>query len=169
MLAALGDRGPALDYTHRPLTEQLSRLGIRQFEIDVYADPQGGLYASPAALRMGPAFARLEPPGPALRRPGFKVLHVPDFDFRVTCQTLVACLTEIRDWSRAHPRHVPILVMLELKDGPVADPRGLGLVRPLPIDGPATGRDRRRDPVRCSGRSERADARRRAGWQNDVA
>lgn len=137
VLAALGDRAQALDYTHRPLTEQLTRLGVRQFEIDVYADPKGGLYASPAVLRMGPALATLAPPGPALRQPGFKVLHVPDFDFRVTCSTLVACLTEIRDWSRAHPRHVPIMVMLELKDGPVADPRGLGLVQPLPIDGPA--------------------------------
>lgn len=134
VLAALGNRAAALDYTHRPLTEQLSRLGIRQFEIDVYADPKGGLFASPAALRMGPAFTALVPPGAAMRVPGFKVLHVPDLDFRVTCPTLVACLTEVRDWSRAHPRHVPILVMLELKDTPVADPRGLGFIVPVPID-----------------------------------
>jgi hypothetical protein len=134
VLAALGSRAPALDYTHRSLTEQLTRLGVRQFEIDVYADPKGGLYASPAVRRMGPQFAQVVPPAPALRQPGFKVLHVPDFDFRVTCPTLVACLTEIRDWSRAHPRHVPIMVMLELKDGKVDDPRGLGLVQPVPID-----------------------------------
>src|SRR6187200_17719 len=41
ILAFLGDRAPAYDYTHRPLTEQLSELGVRQFEIDVYADPVG--------------------------------------------------------------------------------------------------------------------------------
>ena len=72
-----------------------------------------------------------------MRAPGFKVLHVPDVDFHVTCPTLVACLTEVRDWSRAHPRHVPIMVMLELKDEPRADPQGRGLVQPLPIDGAA--------------------------------
>jgi hypothetical protein len=137
VLAALGTRAPALDYTHRPLTEQLARLGVRQFEIDVYADPKGGLFASPAALRMGPAFATLERPGPALQAPGLKVLHVPDLDFRVTCPTLVACLTEIREWSRAHPRHVPIMVMLELKDEALEDPRGLGFVTPVPFDAAA--------------------------------
>ena len=55
----------------------------------------------------------------------------------MTCPTLIACLTEVRDWSRANRRHVPILVMLELKDGPRDDPRGIGLVQPLPIDGSA--------------------------------
>lgn len=136
ILAALGDRAPALDYTHRPLTVQLDTLGIRQLEIDVYADPAGGRYSTPAMIRTTPGLERLTP-GPELRAPGFKVLHVPDVDFHVTCTTLVACLTEVRDWSRAHPRHVPILVMLELKDGPREDPRHVGLVQPLPIDGPA--------------------------------
>ncbi|WP_234800732.1 phosphatidylinositol-specific phospholipase C1-like protein [Luteitalea pratensis] len=136
ILAALGDRAPALDYTHQPLPVQLERLGIRQLEIDVYADPSGGRYSTPAMLRTTPGLERLVP-GPALRAPGFKVLHVPDVDFHVTCPTLVACLTEVRDWSRAHPRHVPILVMLELKDEPRDDPRHIGLVQPLPIDGPA--------------------------------
>jgi hypothetical protein len=31
-----------LDYSHRPLREQLSQLGIRQLELDCYADPEGG-------------------------------------------------------------------------------------------------------------------------------
>jgi hypothetical protein len=136
ILAALGDRAPALDYTHQPLPVQLERLGIRQLEIDVYADPSGGHYGTPAMIRTTPGLERLAP-GPELRAPGFKVLHVPDVDFHVTCPTLVACLTEVRDWSRAHPRHVPILVMLELKDGRREDPRHVGLVQPLPIDRPA--------------------------------
>jgi hypothetical protein len=34
----------ALDYSHRPLTEQLD-AGARQLEIDVNYDPQGGYYA----------------------------------------------------------------------------------------------------------------------------
>src|SRR5215831_18080387 len=37
-------RAEGLDYTHRPLAEQFSRLGIRQIEVDVFADPKGGLF-----------------------------------------------------------------------------------------------------------------------------
>jgi hypothetical protein len=137
ILASLGDRAPALDYTHAPVPVQLDRLGIRQFEFDVFADPAGGRYAAPAGVRLGRGLAAGVPPAAVMRAPGFKVLHVPDIDFHVTCPTLVACLTEVRDWSRAHPRHVPIMVMLEMKDEPRADPQGRGLVQPLPIDGAA--------------------------------
>ena len=46
LIAATGRRrAESLDYTHRPLAEQFSRLGIRQVELDVYADPKGGLFA----------------------------------------------------------------------------------------------------------------------------
>jgi len=137
ILAWLGDRASAYDYTHRPLSEQLGSLGIRQVEIDVYADPAGGRYSTPAARRFVAGLDGHTPSAAVMRAPGFKVLHVPDVDFHVTCPTLVTCLTEIRDWSRAHPRHVPIMVMLELKDQPREDPRGLGLVQPLPIDRPS--------------------------------
>src|ERR1019366_9708672 len=44
-----------LDYAHRPLTEQLSRLGIRQIELDCFADPQGGLYAEPRGPKLAAA------------------------------------------------------------------------------------------------------------------
>ena len=130
----LGARGRALEYTHRPLLTQLSELGVRQFELDVFADPAGGRYARPAALR---TVKGLEPPGPELLAPGFKVLHVQDIDYRTTCATLVACLTVIRDWSRSNPWHVPILIMIEVKDGTIADPDGVGFVKPIPIDGDA--------------------------------
>ena len=36
-----------LEYTHLPLPTQLGRQGIRQIELDVFADPDGGLYADP--------------------------------------------------------------------------------------------------------------------------
>uniref|UniRef100_UPI00345866C7 Ca2+-dependent phosphoinositide-specific phospholipase C n=1 Tax=uncultured Christiangramia sp. TaxID=503836 RepID=UPI00345866C7 len=35
----------SLEYSHRPLTEQLQTLGIRHFELDVFADPKGGHYS----------------------------------------------------------------------------------------------------------------------------
>jgi hypothetical protein len=134
VLARLGERATGLGYTHRSLTHQLSALGIRKLEIDVYADPEGGRYARPAALRLSP---QLVPtwPSEAMQRPGFKVLHVQDVDVVSRCPTLAACLTEIRDWSRAHPRHVPVLVMIELKDTPLKEPDGdIGALPPLPID-----------------------------------
>ena len=131
ILAALGERGSSLDYTHKPLVEQLSKLGIRQVELDVFADPEGGRFALPAMLR---TIKGLEPPGPELQTPGFKVLHVQDIDYRTTCATFVACLGAIREWSRVNPWHVPILILVEAKDSPIEDPEKLGYVKPLPID-----------------------------------
>ena len=131
MQEALGDRARNIDYTHRPLGEQLSSLGIRQFELDVFADPKGGHYASPAAFRMVPG---LEPLGPELRRPGLKVLHVQDIDYRTTCTTFKACLTAIRDWSKKHPWHVPIMILVEAKDSVPNDPDKIGFVQPVPFD-----------------------------------
>ena len=126
----LGERSRNIDYSHRSLDEQLSRLNIRKLELDVFADPDGGRFAEPAARRL---MNGLEPVGPELRTPGFKVLHTPDLDYRTTCSTLRRCLTIVRDWSRAHRWHVPIMIMIEAKDAPVQDPKGIGYVKPLPI------------------------------------
>ncbi len=120
ILAALGEHGPAVDYTHRSLTAQLEDLGMRQFEIDVYADPEGGAYATPDLAPLGQDLAHVRRPGPEMQEPGLKVLHTAPYDFRTTCATLRACLTEIRDWSRANRGHLPIGVMVEVKD-PAAD------------------------------------------------
>ncbi len=130
LLATLGPRGRDIEYTHRPLTEQLAQLGIRQFELDVYADPEGGRFARPAAFRL---LKGLEPVGPELLAPGFKVMHTPDDDYLTTCRTLKMCLSEIRDWSRANPWHVPIMVMIEVKDAIRDDPGGVGFVKPIPV------------------------------------
>jgi Phosphoinositide phospholipase C, Ca2+-dependent len=108
----------ALEYRHRPLDQQFSS-GIRQIELDIFADSQGGRYAHPsgpdavaaAGLAKDPDF---DPQG-IMRKPGFKVMHVQDFDYRSTCQPLTACLTTIREWSRSHPQHLPIYILLETK------------------------------------------------------
>lgn len=111
-----------LDYEHRPLTEQLEEFGIRQFEIDVYADPEGGRFADrPAAALVNLPVASGEP---ELDQPGFKVIHQVDVDFRSTCLTLVACLTEIETWSTANPDHEPIMIMIEAKQQSLADATG---------------------------------------------
>jgi len=110
--ALVPDLWAEIDYGHLPLTEQLEDHGIRQFELDVYADPEGGAYASPAAFQI----LEIDPPDAAvMAEPGFKVAHIADIDVNTTCRTFVACLTEIEAWSRAHPDHLPVMVMVETK------------------------------------------------------
>jgi Phosphoinositide phospholipase C, Ca2+-dependent len=135
LIAASGRRrADGLDYTHRPLAEQFSRLGIRQIELDVYADPKGGHFAAPAARQIVRGLGKEPGPDPdasgQLKKPGLKVLHVPDVDFRSTAPTFVDALRQVRDWSQANRRHVPILILVELKSDAVP---GLP-TRPLPFD-----------------------------------
>jgi hypothetical protein len=51
-----------------------------------------------------------------MQAPGFKVMHIQDLDQRSNCQPLLACLLEVRAWSHAHPRHLPLFILLETKD-----------------------------------------------------
>ncbi len=127
VLKFAGPRGPeiaqGLDYGHRPLVEQFSTLGIRQVELDLFADPVGGRYARPAARRVLQRMGRDPGPDPdeggRLRSPGPKIFHIQDIDFRSTVATFAEALRLIRSWSAAHPNHVPILVQIELKENPV--------------------------------------------------
>ena len=109
-----------LDYRHAPLDQQLSS-GVRQIELDVFADSKGGLLAGPAGPKLvAQAGLSADPPfDPAgvMKKPGFKVLHVQDVDYRSTCQTLIACLEIVRAWSRANPAHVPLFLLVETKSG----------------------------------------------------
>jgi hypothetical protein len=109
-----------LDYHHPPLGDQLSG-GVRQIEIDVFADTKGGRYAHPKILDMVakaglPADAPFDP-NHEMEKPGFKVLHMQDVDVRSTCMTLVDCLTDVRTWSKQHPHHLPIFILIETKEG----------------------------------------------------
>ncbi|RZV43630.1 MAG: hypothetical protein EX269_12900, partial [Acidimicrobiales bacterium] len=100
------------------LTEQLDTFGIRQFEIDVHADPDGSLYAARAADSL---VGLTDTADPVLSEAGFKVLHTPDVDYATTCLTLVRCLAEIDEWSTANPTHLPLMIMLEFKSESVPD------------------------------------------------
>ena len=110
----------ALDYSHPPLTDQLN-AGVRQLEIDVFGDAKGGLFAKPATVGlMAKAGFEVDPPFDPeglMMKPGFKVLHAQDVDYRSRCQPFVACLAEIRAWSKTHPKHIPIFILIENKDG----------------------------------------------------
>jgi hypothetical protein len=63
--------------------------------------------------------------------PGFKVLHVPDIDFRSHCPTFKACLSDIRDWSKAHSDHLPIIITINPKSSGLDKP---GFAEVIPFD-----------------------------------
>jgi hypothetical protein len=111
-----------IDYHHLPLNQQLDD-GARGLELDVVYDPQGGRFAHP----MGPTMAGEPMPADyavTMSKPGYKVLHAQDVDFRSSCLTFIGCLTVIRDWSRAHPDHTPILITMNAKDDASPMPGG---------------------------------------------
>jgi hypothetical protein len=122
-----------LEYRHPPLPQQLDH-GVRQIELDVFADTQGGRYAHPsgpsmvaeAGLPPDPAF---DPAGVMLK-PGFKVMHIQDVDYRSNCQPFIACLKQVRQWSHAHPHHIPIFILVETKQD---IPQGFQLTEPEPF------------------------------------
>jgi hypothetical protein len=75
-------------YTHAPLDQQLD-LGVRGFELDVVNPPDVQ----------------------------FPVLHTPVVDATSNCTPLAQCLDVVRQWSRRRPRHVPIFILVEPKEG----------------------------------------------------
>src|SRR5690606_37821317 len=87
----------SLDYSHIGMFEQLG-MGLRNLEIDVYADEKGGRYAHPKSLEQVKGQAAFDPNG-EMNQPGFKVLHVPDLDFRSSALTFKSALQELKKWS----------------------------------------------------------------------
>ena len=105
----------SLEYTHRPLTEQLQTLGVRHFELDVFADPKGGHYSR----RKAPNLLGFNAPvlfSKKMEKPGFKILHDSAVDYLTTTPTLISALKEIKAWSTKNSSHVPVFILLEMKD-----------------------------------------------------
>jgi hypothetical protein len=133
-LAAGKQVAESIDYSHAPLQQQLEEYGVRQFELDLFADPKGGLYREPVGLRWlnrSARDARMEFDfDAAMSEPGMKILHAPGFDFATTVPSLKEALGQLVAWSRTNRTHLPVLVLLELKESAV----GPGGVTPLPFD-----------------------------------
>lgn len=113
----LTDMAKTLDYVQMPLQAQL-RSGVRSIELDLQPDPRGGAYADPLPYRqlreqgatdLAPIYAE------ELRKPGLKVFHVADLDFRSQCPSFRSCLTLLKQWSDSEPEHSPVFVLLEPK------------------------------------------------------
>ncbi len=132
-----GKQVEGIEYHHLPLEQQLN-LGLRALEIDVVNDPKGGLYAHPKGLELerenhlAPG-APYDPDG-LMQKPGFKVMHIPDIDFRANVYTFQQELAILKRWSDAHPGHLPIAITMNAKDDPE---KGPGFVRPAPFDAAA--------------------------------
>ena len=90
----------ALDYFHAPLAEQLD-LGMRQLALDVFFDPEGGLYSDPYLPGAIPSIGRRYNV-PDMDKPGFKTMHVQDIDQRSHCPLFTQCLEQIKVLSLIH-------------------------------------------------------------------
>jgi hypothetical protein len=109
-----------LDYTHETIFSQLDLYGIRQFELDIYYDPDGGRFYN----QMGLDFILGQDPAsgiPELLEPGMKLLHIPDIDYQTHHYSFVDALLTIRDWSEANPSHFPIMILVEAKTTTLLD------------------------------------------------
>jgi hypothetical protein len=120
----------SLDYSHRPLAEQLDK-GARQIELDPSDDPQGGLFSTPLVRKI---LAERGMPVPEydlspMAKPGIKVIHASDIDYRSHCLLFVDCLKQVKAWSDANPTHTPVLIMINPKSSGISWP---GAAKVLP-------------------------------------
>lgn len=114
-LETQSDKIKSLQYDHISIPKQLD-LGLRNLEIDIYSDKDGGKFANPKGLEFAKP-QEVYDPNKEMHAPGFKVLHIPDIDFRTHYYSLNSCLSAIKTWSNKNPMHEPIFITLEAKDG----------------------------------------------------
>lgn len=119
----------ALDYDHPPIAAQLA-AGARSLAFDVAYDPKGGLYKYPAGASMAGELVAADYIA-AMATPGFKVIHILDIDFNSSCVRLTDCLKAVAIWSRANPRHLPLVIALRSNDERTPMP---GATRPYKFD-----------------------------------
>lgn len=122
-----------VDYHHQSLPKQLD-AGVRQLELDIVTDPKGGRFSHPQIVELTkqeglPADPDFDPTH-EMDKPGFKVIHLGDLNLRSSCQRFVTCLQDIRTWSRAHPKHVPIFMLIEDKQGRLSQLPGATTAEP---------------------------------------
>jgi hypothetical protein len=109
------------DYTHIPLQRQFDEYKIRSIELDIYHDPQGGRFYLQKGNNLSDTSLSDTSFVPALNSPGFKIMHIPDFDYNTHHYTFKDALINIENWSDAHPNHFPLYIMVELKTETVKD------------------------------------------------
>lgn len=121
------------EYDHLPLYIQLDEFGVRHIELDIYGDKEGGRFYNRAGYKWTARdeASKVE----ELKEPGLKILHIPDVDFETNNYTFISALREVKEWSKTHPDHLPIFIMIETKTETVGDVLGgLGFVKAEPWD-----------------------------------
>ena len=123
-----------IDYTNVPLAEQLEKYGVRGLELDVNNDPTGGRFVDRRGLAW--VWKPSKSKDPDMKLPGFKLIHITDFDFNSTNATFKGALREIKKWSDAHPDHLPVFINVETKTDATGDiiPQLHKLARSAPLD-----------------------------------
>ncbi|WP_232727091.1 phosphatidylinositol-specific phospholipase C1-like protein [Flavobacterium sp. 1] len=123
-------RAKSLQYSHIPLEEQLD-LGLRNLELDVLYDPNGGYYSNPKGLEIVKNLGQ-EPMAfdkeQKLKKPGLKMFHIQDIDFRSHYLLFREGLLALKKWSDKHPNHTPIFILMNTKDDVIEKLR-----KPLPF------------------------------------
>jgi hypothetical protein len=144
------DAALTLDYEHETLAAQLDK-GARQLELDPSDDPKGGLFSHPLGRKiLTERGVKLEDYDLSpMDKPGIKVIHVTDIDYRSHCLLFVDCLKQVKDWSDAHPGHTPILLMINPKSSGISWP---GAAKVLPWQGRLRA-DGNGNPFRLPGRA----------------
>lgn len=107
-----------LKYNHLDFETQLN-AGLRSLEMDIYYDPTGNRFQNPASYRVlrSKGITDLAPFDTiGYDKPGFKMFHMADIDFRTHYPTFKKGLQALKKWSDAHPTHAPIFIMVEAKD-----------------------------------------------------
>jgi hypothetical protein len=104
-----------MDYGHIPIEEQLDSFNIRGLELDVYADPAGGLFSK----RRLPFFIwgpKQNSERHELTLPGIKILHIKDVDYQSNVNTWVEAMQRLSKWSDSHVGHSVVFVNVEIKN-----------------------------------------------------
>jgi hypothetical protein len=120
----------SLQYNHISLKEQLN-LGIRNLELDIFHDPIGGRYSSPKGLNIIKLMGKVPleyDKEKLLDKPGLKMFHIQDIDFRSHHLLFKDGLKEIKAWSDNNPSHTPVFILINAKDSNIK-----GLTQPLPF------------------------------------
>ncbi|MEP5341801.1 MAG: phosphatidylinositol-specific phospholipase C1-like protein [Algibacter sp.] len=115
-----------LQYEHIAIEKQLD-LGLRNLELDVFYDPDGGHFSKPKGLSM------VKEPLPfdeenKLEESGLKLFHVQDLDFRSYHLLFREGLEVIKKWSDRNSNHTPITILINAKDQKIPGTRD-----PLPF------------------------------------
>jgi len=103
------DTAAAINYTHPTLEAQFA-AGLTTFEIDVFADPSGGLFKSPGVVAIKTETVPSDY-ATIMSEPGFKVMLIQDVDIQTHCYTLASCIAKLMALSRTKTTYV----LLEIK------------------------------------------------------